>query len=163
MGVGKSSMGKKLARQLGWDFIDLDHLIENQTGKTIPEIFEKEGEPAFRDYESNALASVLTTENLVIAVGGGTPTISANADHMVQSGLCVWLDAPIGMIAQRLRNAKVERPLLTGLNDEQLNEKLNRLMEDRQPAYARSHMILSVNNLSAQGAISALKGIIQGK
>lgn len=163
MGVGKSAFGKKLANKLDWSPIDLDTEIENKAGKPISKIFEDDGEQAFRRIEEEALEYVLKTDKAVIAVGGGAPCFLNNAQKMKQAGLAVWLDAPLGMLAQRLANAKQERPLLKGLDQSAIHKRLEALRLTREEHYAKAHMILNTNQLSASEAMAWLTRIIQGR
>ena len=87
MGCGKSTFGKKLANKLGYEFIDLDALIEATYNKSINEIFEFEGENEFRIKESKVLKTIISKQNIVVATGGGTPCYSSNLDVMISNGL----------------------------------------------------------------------------
>lgn len=111
MGVGKTTHGKWLARQLEKTFIDLDAYIENRTGASIVDIFEMEGEAGFRRRESDALAAVLTDEDQVIATGGGAVLNEDNRRLMRRRGLVVHLHIPPEQQLQRLANDR-KRPLL---------------------------------------------------
>lgn len=163
MGVGKTTLAKKLANLAHWKHIDLDLEIEKLAGMPIPDIFEAEGQQGFRSIEQSALNECRTVDDAIISVGGGAPAFYDNAAEMLRSGLCVWLDAPIGMLAQRLKHAKVERPLLGGLKEDELLNRLKDLMDERRPFYSKAHMILSMNNLSVQQAAETLSGIILKK
>ncbi|MEQ9186675.1 MAG: shikimate kinase [Cryomorphaceae bacterium] len=160
MGVGKTTLAKKLANLAHWKHIDLDLEIEKLAGMPVFDIFEAEGQQGFRSIEQRALNECSAVDDAVISVGGGTPAFYDNASQMLRSGLCVWLDAPVGMLAQRLKHAKVERPLLSGLTEDELLMRLNELMDERRPYYSQAHMILSMNNLSVQQAAETLSGII---
>jgi shikimate kinase len=112
MGSGKTEVGKALARELNYDFLDLDHYLEEKTGKTIPDIFREQGEAAFRDIEKEMkLDPVMKTPNLVVATGGGFPLDSSNRDWMASKGLVFWLQTEPETILKRLSNSD-DRPLL---------------------------------------------------
>src|SRR5690349_9297459 len=117
MGSGKSTVGPLIAKQLGWEFLDLDAMIERRQRKTIAAIFETEGEPAFRAYESAALKQCLepASASSVIALGGGAFSQPANRELIAGSGaLVAWLDAPSGELLRRCRGQQSgpARPLL---------------------------------------------------
>ena len=131
MGVGKTTHGKWLARQLGRSFIDLDAYIENRTGASIADIFELEGEAGFRRRESEALAAVLSEDDQVIATGGGAVLNADNRELMRQRGVVVHLHIPPEQQLQRLANDR-KRPLLQGSDRA---GRLQQLYEIRTPIY----------------------------
>ncbi|WP_395770614.1 shikimate kinase [Arenimonas sp.] len=131
MGVGKTTHGKWLARQLGKAFVDLDADIENRTGASIADIFELEGEAGFRRRESEALARVLSEDGQVIATGGGAVLNEDNRTLMRQRGLVVHLHIPPEQQLQRLANDR-KRPLL---QSEDRAGRLQQLYEVRTPLY----------------------------
>jgi shikimate kinase len=102
MGSGKSSVGAVLAEELGWPFIDLDATIEAGQGASIREIFDRAGEPFFRQVEYAALAEVSKTEPAVIALGGGTFAQKASFDFIRgKEAVTIWLDSPLEVLWQR--------------------------------------------------------------
>jgi shikimate kinase len=112
MGAGKTTVGRRLARALGRPFIDSDQQIEARTGRTVREIFESDGEPAFRALEAEALTEALATPSpSIIAAAGGTVLREENRDRMRGAGTVVWLRADPSVLADRVRNG-VHRPLL---------------------------------------------------
>jgi shikimate kinase len=112
MGAGKTTLGRRLARVLGRPFIDSDQQIEMRTGRTVREIFEADGEPAFRALEADALEEALaTTSPCVIAAAGGTVLSDVNRERMRAGGTVVWLRAEAAVLADRVRNG-AHRPLL---------------------------------------------------
>jgi len=114
MGAGKSTIGRELATQLGWNFLDLDQHIEQRTQSTVPELFALHGEPHFRRLESAALASTLAMTNTVIALGGGTPEIHTNRLLIEQAPgtLTIFLDAPFPVLFDRCVLQAIDRPVL---------------------------------------------------
>jgi len=111
MGSGKTSVGAHLAQELACRFVDLDREIEHVSGLSIAEIFAREGEPAFRRFESLALREAGALHDVVVATGGGTLTRWENRDFIQRSGLTVWLDAPLEVMLERCRDG-ARRPLL---------------------------------------------------
>ena len=131
MGAGKTTNGKWLAKQLGKTFIDLDSLIEMNTGSSISLIFELEGEAGFRKRESSALAEVLATNNQVIATGGGAILSAENRALMQQRGIVVFLNIPPEMQLQRLMK-DTKRPLM---QTEDRALRLQQLAKERTSLY----------------------------
>ena len=112
MGAGKTTIGRRLARKLSRPFIDSDQQVELRTGRTVREIFEADGEPAFRVLEADALEDALATPSpSVIAAAGGTVLSEGNRDRMREGGVVVWLRADPDVLAGRVRSG-VHRPLL---------------------------------------------------
>jgi len=103
MGAGKTTIGRLLAGRLGWDFLDLDASIEARTGLTVPSIFAIHGEPRFRQLESQALASALGSNHIVLALGGGTPEVLTNRLLLEQTPATatIFLDAPFPTLFDR--------------------------------------------------------------
>jgi len=133
MGAGKSTVGRRLAAELGWEFLDLDALIEQRTGLTTPQIFAAQGEDAFRRIESLALAVALGRHSIVLALGGGTPEMLTNQLLLEQTPhtLTIYLHAPLSVLTGRCHSDAVERPLLARQDD------LVRRFSSRQPLYRR--------------------------
>lgn len=127
MGSGKSTVGNLLARKLGWKFVDLDREIVVHAGRSIPEIFEHEGEPGFRDLEEQVLASALKTPNRVIACGGGIIVRPANRERL-RDVATVFLEEDLDLLYRRTRGRN--RPL-RGAD----REGFERRYADRLPHY----------------------------
>jgi shikimate kinase len=130
-GVGKTTQGGILARLLGRSFVDLDHAITKSAGKTIPQIFEEDGEDRFRAMESHLLHALATTQpNTVIACGGGTVCEQMNRRVLKESGISILLVADPLTVYERTRSS--ERPLLNCGNPLQ---KIRELMRERRSLY----------------------------
>jgi shikimate kinase len=112
MGAGKTVTGRALAAELYMNFIDLDDVIEEKTGKTIPDIFAEQGEPAFRDIETDVLKEACSKQFSVIACGGGIILRKENIDLLNRSALVVYLWAETAALLQRIGGSKGKRPLL---------------------------------------------------
>lgn len=131
MGSGKTTLGKRLARECGLDFIDLDREIERRNGVPVATIFEIEGEAGFRQRESQLLAEVATQDGLVIATGGGTVLNPFNRTRLFAAGSVVYLHATANLLFARTRNDK-SRPLLQVADP---LAKIKQLVEHRDPLY----------------------------
>ena len=131
MGAGKTKIGSILAKTLGIPFIDADQEIEKAAGMSVAEIFESEGEPAFRDLERRVIARLLSDEIKVIAPGGGAMMNEQTADLIRKSAISIWLRADLDVLVERTgRNNK--RPLLRGGDPREI---LQGLMDKRHPVY----------------------------
>jgi shikimate kinase len=129
MGSGKSTVGELLSRELGWPFIDLDTIIEAGQGVSIREIFERSGEPLFRQLERAALTEVLKAEPAVIALGGGTFAYEPNVELIRETGgATIWLDCPLETLRRRCATMQ-NRPLFRD------PESFERLLDLRLPYY----------------------------
>lgn len=142
-GSGKSYIGARLAAALSRPFVDLDRLIEQAEARSISDIFLEMGEAGFRVLESRHLRTNIPSLGAVIACGGGTPCFMDNAEYMNAHGSSIYLDTPTAIIASRLRQASVDRPLLTGVSLIDLEDKLGHLLERRRPFYQKANHILS--------------------
>lgn len=146
MGSGKSFTGKQLSRLLEIPFIDLDDYIEEQAGKSIKQIFETEGEHAFRDRERRALHDMIQYERAVIACGGGTPCFGDNMAWMNRNGLTVYLKAPVDLLARRLEPETAHRPLLKGLDADELRRFIRQRLRRRAPYYEQAGVVYEQEN-----------------
>lgn len=132
MGVGKTSVGELVAARLGRSFVDSDAQVEVRTGRTVREIFESDGEPAYRVLEAEALATALDDEApAVIAAAGGTVLDPANRALLGEAWRVVWLRADPSVLADRVEDAD-HRPLLR----DDPEGSLRRLSAERRPFYA---------------------------
>lgn len=138
-GSGKSTVGRQLARHLGWRFIDTDHEIERRIGGSIRTYFEQHGEPAFRDLEQSVVADLSLSGACVLATGGGTVLREANRDTLRANTQVVYLRSVPEELFRRLRH-DTQRPLL------QVRDPLKRLRDlfaERDPLYrATAHFII---------------------
>jgi shikimate kinase len=141
MGVGKTTVGRLLAHQLGYGFIDTDDVIVKAAGKSINEIFTEEGEAAFRQLESDVLGQVCAYTKLTIATGGGIVLRQENWGYL-RHGLIVWLDAPVQILLKRLAEDDT-RPLL---QDSDPEGKLRSLLQQRQPLYSQADLHITITD-----------------
>ncbi|MFW5706707.1 MAG: shikimate kinase [Bacteroidota bacterium] len=142
MGSGKSTLGKRLAKKIGYDFVDMDYHIEEQEGMKVPAIFEKKGERYFRDQEKRFLEELEKDANLVVATGGGAPCFGKNIDIMNEKGITVYLKMSPSALASRLERARVIRPLVAGLESEHLRQYIENKLHEREPYYNQAKCII---------------------
>ena len=138
MGSGKSHTGKRLARLLKYDFLDLDKQIESDQNLTISEIFTRLGEDEFRKIERNSLYSTNNRNKLVISCGGGVPCFFDNMDWMNKNGITIFLDAPVPLLVQRLLPGIQKRPLLSGKTEEELEGFIHEKLIERMAFYQKA-------------------------
>lgn len=131
MGTGKTSVGQHLAQRWNRTFLDMDAVIEQREGRTIPEIFRQSGEPYFRTLETQLAAELSEPSALVIAAGGGIVLNSLNLEHLRRGGIIVCLLATPEAILQRVA-ADTHRPLLQAQDREQ---RIRELLQLRRPLY----------------------------
>lgn len=132
MGSGKSTIGNIIAKRIGYSYIDVDKRIEEKTGRTISDIFRKDGENTFRRIEAAVLKDVLKSTAAVISCGGGIVIQKENRRLLKQGSLVVYLKAEPEEIYRRVGNTGRERPLLK-VDDPQA--EINRLLKEREPVY----------------------------
>lgn len=143
-GAGKSTLGKKLASQLNWNFLDLDKQIVEAEQQDIASIFMNKGELYFREREEQALLNTFSLQNYVVACGGGTAAYGTNMEKMIAVGLAVYLEADLSFIMDRINQAKSQRPMFAGLKDAEKVEKIRTLMEIRSPFYEQAQMKIKI-------------------
>lgn len=164
MGVGKTTWGKKLASRLGWQHIDLDARVENRLRMTVGDIFRQMGESAFREAEACELDEVIKCGNVVVSTGGGAPCHRDGAAKMLDSGLCIWLDAPVALIADRIKQSRDERPLLQpGENAGSVADTLHKLSEQRASCYGMAHWRIPVASLNIGNLALEVSAVIQAQ
>ncbi len=134
MGSGKSSVGRRLAARLHLPFYDADDEIETAAGMRVAEIFERYGEPYFRDGERRVIARLLDQKPCVIATGGGAFAQDDTRALILARGTAIWLDVPVPVLVDRV-SRRGHRPLLVGRDPAQV---LTELLDKRGPAYAQA-------------------------
>jgi len=156
MGVGKSSVGRRLSNRLGRPFVDVDKVIEERQGRTIPEIFAADGEAAFRAIESAMVAEVMAApEASVVAFGGGAVLDAGNRERAREAGVVVWLQATPKDLARRVSGGQTVRPLLTGPRP--ATEVIAELLATREDAYrAAAHHCIETSGRSPGAVATAV-------
>jgi shikimate kinase len=154
-GSGKTTLAKQAAEELNLEFVDLDQQIEEQEQKSIAEIFNQKGEDHFRQVESALLRQWSSSQkSFVMSTGGGAPCFLKGIDVINQSGISVYLDVPVSLLAERV-SKKSGRPLLDNTRSEDLEEKLRSIREKRIWFYSQAHITLT--NPTLPGLLKALQ------
>ena len=164
MGCGKSSVGRRLSELLCCSFIDLDDVIAEREGRSIPEIFATEGEAAFRQMELEALKAVLNSESerhtnndIVLALGGGAVTTEACALMVRDKTLCVYLRASVDTLVEHLAGEAAGRPMLA---DADLRTRIETLMQQRSATYEKTaHVTIDTDGRSIEAIASDIISI----
>jgi shikimate kinase len=160
MGTGKTTVGRRLAAELGWRFVDTDAEVERATGLTIPEIFARWGEARFRKEESRAVARVCSASAQVIATGGGAVLDPANRERLRRCGTVVWLVASPEVIQRRVGRSG-SRPLLA--QDGGL-EHIRELLSRREPYYrALADITVDTSELSVAEVVREILGALEAR
>jgi shikimate kinase len=148
MGSGKSTFGKKLAKELKIPFIDLDKVVEQQAKCSVSDIFKYLGEDTFRKMESDALKTFETIDAFVMATGGGTPCYFDNMDYIKTQGKSIYIELDTKSIYNRLSNAKNIRPTIKGKKEDELMQFIESTFTKRKAVYEQADF--RVNGLSLE-------------
>lgn len=149
MGSGKSSFGKKLAKYLQLNHIDLDHWIEAEENLTIEEIFAEKGENYFRAKEQELLFKT-ADKKAVISLGGGTACNDHNINFINDNGLSLYLKKDIKVLVNRLLSSKKVRPLIQGKSAVELQDFISNKMTEREPYYLKADLLIDDLNPQAK-------------
>ena len=150
MGTGKSTVGKRLAQSLAWDFVDTDCLIGEVTSLSVTEIFRRHGETRFRSEERIVVARLSQQVQLVIATGGGTVIDPRNWEALARNGVIIGLHASIEAILNRIGH-KTDRPLLKGTR-----EAIEKLWSERQAFYAQADLTVDTSRKNIDEVVSEI-------
>jgi shikimate kinase len=153
---GKSTLGRRLAAQLGYNFLETDDSLVSQQGKSIAQIFSDHGEAYFRELERDLLRSVQAMQSLVVSTGGGMPCFHNNIEYLLQNGLCIYLNVPIQAIFERMTSSsKNDRPLIDLSNPQKLLANLSERHLQRHPIYNKAHIVIN-DNFTVQNLIAKI-------
>ncbi len=140
MGCGKTTIGKMLAAEYGFEFIDLDTAIELLHEKSIAEIFATEGEERFREIEHETLKTMISNDNFILSTGGGAPCFHDNMSIMNNNGITVYLKLTPQELTDRLyslpEESRMKRPLIAGKSPIELYNFITKTLEKREPIYS---------------------------
>lgn len=158
MGSGKSTIGSLLATEFNQEFLDLDQYIQIQTNSSIPELFGALGEIKFRKLEKDCLNEVLGLEkSFILSLGGGTPVYYDNMAKIKEASYSVYLRLSPSELANRLKDEKVNRPLIARIPDEDLPEFIAKHLFERSQFYNQADLILDVKNQSEEEIFQEIK------
>ena len=165
MASGKSTIGPILANTLGWNFLDLDKLVEEAAGKSVRTIFEENGEDYFRELETRTLRNTCELENYIIALGGGTIANQINLEIIKSSGFLIYLESSPEETYRRLR-FKRDRPalLFDGVEEptkEEFIDKINSLLRKRIAYYNQADLKVNTDNCRVGKTVDKLSHIIK--
>lgn len=157
MGCGKTTLAGKLAEALGFEAIDLDRFIEERNFKSVPALFEVFGEKHFRHLERKALEEVAQFSNVVVSTGGGAPCFFDNMEFMNNSGITVYLETPVEILAQRLLRSKTDRPLIRGKQPGEIEITIREMLEQRSPYYQKARLVVQNREQPLNDVLDALR------
>ena len=162
MGSGKSTLGRHLAHKFSYNFFDLDELIEQKAGLTIPEIFKKQGVIYFRKLENEVLKSALLENlNTIIAVGGGTPCYYDNMKMINENSISIYLRATVPQLALRLFPERENRPLIKDQETvSDLQEFIGKHLFERNAFYNEAQATVDVGSLTVNEAVNRCVQVI---
>ena len=152
MGVGKSTVGRRLAKRLGVPFVDSDAEIEGAAGLSAAEVFERYGEHDFRDGERRLVARLVDGDVRVIATGGGAYVDSRTRELLNERAITVWLDAPLDVLAERTSRRDTRAQLRNG----DPKSTLQRLANERRPSYEEAHIHVKSGNGAHKDVVEAI-------
>ena len=164
MGSGKTTIGKEVARHLGFEYLDIDEIIEHLTGKTIAEIFQHDGEQFFRLLEKQVLTDCIRKNNIVVSLGGGTLIDPYNAAAVKQCGILIHLSAEPEELWERIKTTN-KRPLLqkpdgTLVPEQEAVGHITELLIVRQKGYNLADTVIPTDNIEQDEVISLILNYI---
>lgn len=158
MGAGKSTVGARLARALGWRFIDVDRELERRTGRSIAAHFEDPGEPAFRAIESDLTAALFDEDHAVLALGGGWAAQPGAFERVPAGVRTIWLRVSVAEALRRAASDPVVRPLLAGPDPAATAQVL---LCEREAGYARADLQVETDGLEPDGVVRAVLHLLR--
>ena len=163
MGCGKSTLGRKLAKECNAPFYEMDSVIEQREGASISDIFHFAGEQYFREKERALIEELgAMPGDMIISTGGGAPAWGDNMERMNTLGEAVYLRRTAKQIASRLSpRGRYKRPKLRGLNDEELVAFMTENMAEREPFYSRAAHCVDCAEMSDEAIIGAILDLIK--
>lgn len=158
-GSGKTTLGKIIAKKLSLPFMDLDDKIVEKEKRTIPQIFQKEGETYFRKLEAEILREIsLTHETFLLATGGGAPCYHDNLEFIRQQGLSIFLEVSVQELVNRLILMGLDsRPLLKDFTEDQLLAEIQQKLNVRLPYYIKADIVVNVDDLDTERVVDRIR------
>ncbi len=161
MASGKSVIGKVLANKLKTKFVDLDHFIEEKEGQSISTIFAKHGEIYFRRIENKYLIQLLEQDDdMLLSLGGGTPCYGDNMTSITDKSNSFYLSASVNTIFERLKNETFQRPLVSDIGEENLQEFIAKHLFERNPFYRKAGHIIEVKDKRIPQIIGEIRSLL---
>ncbi len=159
-GCGKTTLGKRMAVDLGFEFADLDDLIEIKSGQTITELYTALGEENFRNIELMAFREIPEGRNMVVATGGGFPRWKDNMRLLLNSGITLYIEEKSEILFERNNNISHQRPVLKGMKGNELMEHINSLRTDYEEIYRQAAIIYNRHLMSYNELLEKIKGML---
>jgi shikimate kinase len=159
MGVGKSSIGRRLGARLGVPFVDADAEIETAAGTTIADIFARHGEAAFRSGEARVIARLLESGPQVLATGGGAVMNADTRAAIKAKGISIWLNADVDVLMRRISKRKNDRPMLQTADPV---ATLRQLLAEREPLYAQADLIVQSREAPHDAIVTEIVAALTG-
>jgi shikimate kinase len=156
MGVGKTTIGKQIAAFNKVVFIDTDSQIEKETSKSIKEIFETDGEIAFRKLETDTIRSI--NRKAIIACGGGLPAHNNNIEYLKHKGTVIYLKASTETLIKRLEKNK--RPLISKLTNDKLLEFIRKILKEREETYKQADYTIETDNKTVKEVLREINSLL---
>ncbi len=160
MGCGKTTLGRKIADKIGWDFVDLDNYIEQKEGSSISSIFKEKGEHYFRKVESSYLKNLVKYESHVISCGGGTPCFDENMEIITSQGASLYIKLSPTDLFERLKLEKNKRPLIADMSDLEMITFIKEKLIERKIFYERAKFTFNSNMESEEKLIKRLNDFL---
>ena len=157
MGVGKTTIGKQIAALNKVIFIDIDSQIEKETSKSIKEIFETDGEIAFRKLETDTIHSI--NKKAIIACGGGLPANNNNIEYLKHKGIVIYLKASTETLIKRLEKNKNKRPLISNLTNEERLEFIRKILKEREKTYKQADYTIETDNKTVKEVLREINSL----
>ncbi len=158
MGVGKTTIGKQIAAFNKVVFIDTDSQIEKETSKSIKEIFETDGEIAFRKLETDTIRSI--DRKAIIACGGGLPAHNNNIEYLKHKGTVIYLKASTETLIKRLEKNKNKRPLISKLTNDKLLEFIRKILKEREKTYKQADYTIETDNKTVKEVLREINSLL---
>ena len=158
MGVGKTTIGKQIAALNKVVFIDTDSQIEKETSKSIKEIFETDGEIAFRKLETDTIHSI--NKKAIIACGGGLPAHNNNIEYLKHKGIVIYLKASTETLIKRLEKNKNKRPLISNLTNEERLEFIRKILKEREKTYKQADYTIETDNKTVKEILREINSLL---
>ena len=162
MGSGKSTIAKLLSKNMHYEFLDLDEIIEKEQNASVSAIFERKGEVYFRKLEHEVLKRILeSNRNMVLSLGGGTPCFSNNQELLKQEDIdTIYLKTSIDKLYERLRTQKANRPLIANKSEDEMKEFIAKHLFERRFYYNQAKYIVTTDDKSPQETVLEIQSLL---